>query len=214
MLTRVGAVALALALGVACSAAEPDPPPGSRTVAIPAGGGRTLDAVEVGEGPAVAVLSHGATGTKEDFYAIAQAFADGGWRAIAYDAGDDREGDLGAVVTYARDTGAETVVLVGGSLGASLSIAMADELDADGVVALSPPAASFGAAEAAASLRAPLFVAVAEDNEPYATDVRTIARAAGVQAVIVTGKGHGTGMFIDHPELMDQVVAFASDVTG
>ncbi len=106
------------------------------------------------------------------------------------------------------------MVLLGGSLGASLSIAMADELRADAVVALSPPASSFGAGEAAGSLEAPLFVAVAEDNEPFTTDVRAIAEAAGVEPVIVSGNGHGTGMFDDHPDLMDRVVAFADESTG
>jgi hypothetical protein len=90
---------------------------------------------------------------------------------------------------------------------------MADELDADAVVALSPPASAFGAGQAAASLAAPLLVAVAEDNEPYATDVRAIAAAAGVEPVIVGGNGHGTGMFDDHPDLMDRVVAFADDAS-
>jgi dienelactone hydrolase len=216
MSVRVAALValLGVATPAACAALEPGPPPGSLSIAIPAGEGRALDAVVVGSGERVVILSHGATGTKEDFYEIAQVFADDGWRAIAYDAGDDREADLRAVATYARNTGVTALVLLGGSLGASLSIGMADELDADAVVALSPPASAFGAGEAAVSLDAPLFVAVAEDNEPYATDVRAIAESAGVEPVIVSGDGHGTGMFDDHPDLMDRVVAFASDVTG
>lgn len=214
MLARAAAIIILAFVATACGAAQPDPPAGSRSVAIPAGGGRTLGAVEVGSGDAVAVLSHGAIGTKEDFYAIAASFADDGWRAIAYDAGDDRPADLRAVVTYARETGAGTIVLLGGSLGASLSIEMAEELDADAVVALSPPASAFGAGEAAASLEVPLLLAVAEDDEPYATDVRAIAAAAGVEPVIVSGNGHGTGMFKDHPALMERVVAFAGEATG
>ncbi|HEY7668111.1 MAG TPA: hypothetical protein VIE12_08305 [Actinomycetota bacterium] len=214
----VRVVALVALLGVAtpaaCGAPEPGPPPGSLSVAITAGEGRALDGVVVGSGERVVILSHGATGTKEDFYEVAQVFADDGWRAIAYDAGDDREADLRAVATYARNTGATALVLLGGSLGASLSIAMADELGADAVVALSPPASAFGAGEAAVSLDAPLFVAVAEDNEPFTTDVRAIAESAGVEPVIVSGDGHGTGMFEDHPDLMDRVVAWADEVTG
>jgi dienelactone hydrolase len=48
-----------------------------------------------------------------------------------------REDDLSAVVNYARRSGATSVVLVGGSLGASLSITMASELHVQGVVSLS-----------------------------------------------------------------------------
>lgn len=212
-LAPVAVLSLA-ALVVSCRGDEPDPPPGSRPVAIAAGDGRSIDAVELGSGERVAILSHGATGTKEDFYDVARAFADDGWRAIVYDAGDDRETDLRTVVAYARDTEARTVVLLGGSLGGSLSIAMADELDADAVVALSPPASAFGAGQAASSLEAPLLVAVAEDNEPFTTDGRAIAEAAGVDPVIVSGSGHGSGIFDDHPELMQRVVEWSEEVTG
>ena len=170
----------------------------------------------------MAVLSHGATGTKEDFFGLAATFADDGWRVIDYDArgvgdstgsGLDRETDLRAVVAYARDTGATAIVLVGGSLGASLSIAMAEELEADAVVSLSAPASSYDALQAAGELprTTPVMLAVAEGNEPYATDARSLADALGIEPTIVSGERHGTGMFLDHPDLMDQVVAFADD---
>jgi alpha-beta hydrolase superfamily lysophospholipase len=184
--------------------------------------GERLRAVEVGSGPDVAVLSHGATGTKEDFYELASAFAGEGWRAIAYDArgvgestgarGELRDVDLRAVVDHARDTGAESIVLVGGSLGAALSLAAAEDLGADAVVSLSAPADSFGALDAAREIGGsiPAFVAAAADDEPYASDARAIAEALGVQPRIVSGSGHGTGVFRDHPDLMRAVVAFAS----
>jgi dienelactone hydrolase len=138
-------------------------------------------------------------------------FAKDGWTAIAYDARSAaREDDLRAVVAYARDSGATSLVLVGGSLGASLSISMATELEVQAVVSLSAPASSFDALEAAAAIgdSVPVLVAVAEGNEPYATNAVEIADA------IVSGDGHGTGMFRDHPELMDAIVAFADDEVG
>jgi alpha/beta superfamily hydrolase len=147
-----------------------------------------------------------------------------GWLAIAYDArgvgestgtrGEHRDVDLRAVVEFARSSGARAVVLAGGSLGASLSIAMAAELDAAAVVSLSAPADAFGALAAAGDLEMPVFVAAAEDNYPYADDARAIAEAAGVEPAIVTGDGHGTGMFPDHPGLIDAVLAFASDAVA
>lgn len=209
-------VTLALAF-TSCGGDEPDPPAGSRQVRIVSSGGDELSAIEVGHGDAVAVLSHGATGTKEDFFGLAGAFADGGWRAIAYDArADAREDDLRAVLAYVRDSGATSVVLVGGSLGASLSISMAAELQVQAVVSLSASAGSFDALEAAEDMpdSIPVLVVVAEDNEPYATDARRIADASGSAPTIVSGGGHGAGVFRDHPDLLDAVVAFANEAVG
>lgn len=213
-------VAAALVLG-ACDRL-PDPPEGARRVTIPSEG-ETLSAVEIGQGVNVAVLSHGGTGTKEGFYALASALASDGWRAIAYDArgvgdstgmrGRDRDVDLRAVVAYARTTGAESILLAGGSLGAALSIAMAEELHVQAVVSLSAPADSFGAIDAARRLRGsvPVFVTAAEDNQPFADDARRLADVLGVAPTIVSGDGHGTAVLHDHPEVIDAIVTFAGD---
>jgi alpha-beta hydrolase superfamily lysophospholipase len=224
---RAAPIALTLALTAclsACSERLPNPPDGSRRVSIRTADGERLDAVELGEGSDVAILSHGATGTKEDLYPLASAFASAGWLAIAYDArgvgestgarGEHRDADLRAVAEFARSGGSRSIVLVGGSLGASLSIAMADELDASAVVSLSAPADAFGAIDAAGELEVPVFVAAAADNEPFADDARALARALGVTATIVTGEGHGTGMLADHPDLIDRIVSFANDAVG
>jgi pimeloyl-ACP methyl ester carboxylesterase len=205
---------------VACGEALPDPPAGARRIRIETADGEPLSAIEVGRGRRVAVLSHGVTGTKEDFYGLASAFADDGWRVIAYDArgggtstgtpGASREEDLRAVVNHARATGAEAVLLAGGSLGASLSIAMAQELEAGAVVSLSAPAQAFEALDAARELRGsiPVFVAAARENEPFATDARAIAAALAISPTIVDGDGHGSGMLRDHPRLTEEILAF------
>jgi pimeloyl-ACP methyl ester carboxylesterase len=206
---------------------QPDPPAGSKAIAVHTPDGITLDGIEVGDGPDVAVLSHGATGTKEDFYGLAAAFAKDGWRVIAYDArgvGDStgeqdfgkRDVDLRAVVEYARRTGPTRLLLAGGSLGASLTISMAEELRADAIVSLSAPASSFDALSAARRIGAsiPAFVAAAADNQPYAGDARRIAEALGVTPDIVSGDGHGTGMLRDHPAMIDQIVSWADRAVG
>ena len=226
-LRRAPSAALIVAIATtlaACGEDLPDPPAGARRVTIETPDGERLDAVELGEGPNTVILSHGGTGTKEDFYGLASAFADAGWHAIAYDArgvgestgtrGEDRDVDLRAVADFARSAGARSIVLAGGSLGASLSIAMATELDAAAVVSLSAPAEAFGALAAAGDLEMPVFVAAAEDNQPYADDARAIAEAVGVEPTIVTGDGHGTGMFPDHPDLIGSVVAFANEAVA
>jgi pimeloyl-ACP methyl ester carboxylesterase len=221
-------IAVCLTVGLfAAACSKPAPPEGSTRTTITTPSGIELDAIELGDGPKVAVLSHGATGTKEDFYPIAEAFAADGWRVIAYDGpgvgdstgtnGEDREEALTAVVDHARETGAESVVLIGGSMGAGLSLAMAAPLRADAVVSLSAPATAYDALDAARAMPddVAVFVAAAEDNEPYASEAREIAEAAGVEAVIVSGSGHGSGVFKDHPELLEQVIAWADDaVTG
>jgi pimeloyl-ACP methyl ester carboxylesterase len=220
----LGAVVLSSA---ACGGADqPDPPPGSTHVTITTSDGERLDAIELGQGKDVAILSHGATGTKEDFYSLASGFANAGWRVIAYDArgvgdstgteGANREEDLRAVVTHARSTDARSVLVAGGSLGASLSLAMARELKADAVVSLSAPAEAYGALDAAGHIGGtiPVFVAAAADNAPYAGDARTIAAALGVTPTIVSGTGHGTGMFIDHPDLIGTIVSWADRMLG
>jgi pimeloyl-ACP methyl ester carboxylesterase len=214
---------LAVASGalIACKEDVPDPPAGSRRIRIETADGEMLSAIDLGRGRRVAVLSHGVTGTKEDFYGLASAFADDGWRVIAYDArgagtstgtpGASRDEDLRAVVNHARATGAEAVLLAGGSLGASLSIAMAQELEAGAVVSLSAPADTFDALDAARELRGniPVFIAAAREDEPFATNARAIAAALAVSPTIVDGDGHGSGMLGDHPRLTEEILAFA-----
>ena len=203
-----------------CDRALAEPPEGSTHISIDTPDGEQLDAIEMGSGPDVAIMSHGDTGTKEGFYRLVEPLAADGWRVIDYDARgvgtstggpeDDRPTDLRAVVDYARDTGADSIVLLGASLGASLSIAMAGELDAAALVSLSAPALVFNATDAAAALRdtIPVMIAAAEGNEPYVSDARSLAATLGIDPVIVSGDGHGTGMFGDNPELISQIVTF------
>ena len=203
-----------------CDRALAEPPEGSTHITIDTPDGEQLDAIEMGSGPDVAIMSHGDTGTKEGFYRLVEPLAADGWRVIDYDARgvgtstggpeDDRPTDLRAVVDYARDTGADSIVLLGASLGASLSIAMAGELDAAALVSLSAPALVFNATDAAAALRdtIPVMIAAAEANEPYVSDARSLAATLGIDPVIVSGDGHGTGMFGDNPELITQIVTF------
>jgi alpha/beta superfamily hydrolase len=228
---RFLAVAVVVAAGAAllgaCSERAEPPPPGSKTVSIPTPDGVRLSAIEAGSAPDVAVLSHGATGTKEDFYGLATSFVRDGWRAIAYDArgvGDStgevdfsaRDIDLRAIIEYASQTGARTIVLAGGSLGAALSLSMAQELGAAAVVSLSAPQTTYNAIGAARSIGTsiPAFVAAAIDNEPFSSDARALADVLGVQPVIVSGEGHGTGMLRDHPELKPRIVRFADQAVG
>jgi len=222
-LARSGIVAAVVVAGLVLPACDgaPDPPAGSRPLVITTSDGERLQAVQVGAGRDVAVLSHGATSSKEDFFDLAAALARDGWRVIAYDArgvgestgtlGADREEDLRAVVERARSDDVQSLVLGGGSLGASLSISMAAELHAQAVISLSAPAAAFDALATARALDGtiPAFVAAAADDQPFAGDAFDLARALGTTPVIVSGEGHGTGMLDDHPDLIGRAVEFA-----
>jgi dienelactone hydrolase len=224
---RLLLAAVAVALGGACAHPAEALPPGSRTASVRTSDGVRLHVVDAGSGSDVVILSHGATGTKEDFYGLATAFVRDGWRAIAYDArgvgqstGEQdfaaRDIDLRSVAAYARRTGAEAIVLAGGSLGASLSLSMAQELRAEAVVSLSAPQTTYDAIGAARTIgdSIPAFVAAAVDNPPFSDDARVLADALGVQPVIVSGQGHGTGILLDHPDLKARIVRFADQAVG
>jgi dienelactone hydrolase len=209
-------------VAAACDGA-PEPPSGARTLSIETPDGEQLDALEIGTGPDVAILSHGATGTREGYFSFMPVLAEHGWRAIAYDArgvgastgesGPNRDVDLAAVVEHARSSGAKTIVLVGASLGAALSLSDAKELGADGVVGLSGFLDGTGAGEIADSLEGiDVVLAVAQDNEPYATDTKELAETLGIEPIIVSGDNHGAGMFAEHPELMERIAIHLDDL--
>ena len=203
---------------VACASELRDPPKSASSITIRTPDGAELNGIELGTGPDVVVMSHGATTTKEDFYDLAIAFAEDGWRVAAYDARDvaDRPVDLRAIVAYERADGLETLVLVGGSIGASVSLSLAEELEADAVVSLSASGDTFDALDGAASLRGtiPVLVLAARDDQPFTDDALRIAGAVGEQARILDGDAHGTGLLVDHPELVATIVRWVGNQVG
>jgi pimeloyl-ACP methyl ester carboxylesterase len=229
MTGRVASPPLALAVAVAvvlvaagCGGGSPDPPPGARAVTIETPDGARLDALELGEGPKVAIVSHGANGDRSGYFEAMPVLADAGWRVIAYDArdmgastgpGQDRQMDLRAVVEHARETGAQTVALVGSSLGAMVSMSIAADLHADAVVSLSGFPDGAGPQATAEGLRGiDVYLAVSADDEPYASETRALAEALGVEADLVDGEEHGTGLFDADPALAERIAAFLDGV--
>jgi pimeloyl-ACP methyl ester carboxylesterase len=213
------AAAALVALAVACTGKQqPSLPDGARNVTFrgPAG---SLDAVEMGTGDRVVVLSHGADSRKEAFFPLLPALARAGYRAITYDARgvgnsqgepdfDTRADDLAAVVAAVRVSGATSIVLGGSSLGGAVTLSAADDLDADALILLSPAVADASAIGDVPNI--PILIAVAEDNEPFTTYARDLADVLGVRPLVVSGSAHGARMLIDHPELSDQIANFAS----
>ena len=176
-----------------CGEEDREPPSGSRSIAIATTGGAQLPAIEVGSGGRVVVLSHGATGTKEDFFGLAGVFAEDGWRAIAYDARSAARGQPPGgrrVCTRFRCD-------IAGARG-RLARSVAVHLDGDrarGAGCGQPVRAGvvLRRAQGGGGDRRliPVLVAVAEGNEPYATDAVDIADALGTSATVVSGDGHG-----------------------
>jgi dienelactone hydrolase len=215
---RAGTIAVALAAAAfgACGEDHPPAPEGSREVTIPSTDGGELAATVAGDGTNAVVISHGVSTTRRDYYAIAAKFAAGGFTAVAYDArGDHRRDDLAAAVAWARDQGATKVALLGGSHGGCISIVYAAELDADAIVTLSAGGSCEGrdAVEYASQfgdIRAQ-FVA-AEGDSGFIDTTRALATATGTEPVIVDGGGHGNGVTDDHPEILDDLVAFVHGV--
>ena len=199
---------------------QPSVPEGARTITFQGPAGR-LDAVEMGTGDRVVVLSHGADSSKEAFFPLLPALAQAGYRAIAYDARgigasegkpdiNSRADDLAAVVAAVRASGATSVVLGGSSLGGAVTLSAAKDLDADGLILLAPAVPDASAIGDVPNV--PIMIAVAEDNEPFTTYARDLADVLGVQPIVVSGSEHGARMLVDHPELSEQIAAFVRAV--
>ena len=224
-LALVAGSVLALLTTAGCGGEPPASlPAGAHEVSIPTEDGETLSAAVVGDGPTGVVVVHGANASRVNWYEAGGAIAaSGGLTVVMIDlrgygssTGERRthlDLDIDAAARWvAEQPGVERVALVGSSMGATAVLAMAARHPEEiaGVVALSPPGASTGqdALAGAPGLTMPLLLAAAEDDTTFAESTRRIAEAAGVEPVLVSGGGHGTGMFPDHPELVQRIAAF------
>ena len=215
--------------GAGCGGGPPaEPPAGAQEVSIPTEDGETLSAMVIGDGPTGVVVVHGANASRANWYdAGGTIAASGGLTVVMIDlrgygasTGERRthlDLDIEAAARWvAHRPGVERVAYAGSSMGATAVLAVAarhpDEVA--GVVGLSPPEASAGldALSGAASLHMPLLLAAAEGDTTYAASTRRIAAAAGVEPEIVAGNGHGTGMFADHPDLVERIGTFLSSL--
>ena len=174
-------------VGTACGGGA-TPPAGARAFDVPGPGGAALSARELGSGTTTIVLAHGAGTTMESWYSAMDDFADAGYRVVAFDSrgvGDSegtrsgdaaaRAEDIEAVVADARDRGAARVVVMGSSLGAAATLAVAATQDLDAVVGVSPasvPAAIDAVTE-------PAFFVVSRGDQGPAANATELGRHFG-----------------------------------
>jgi len=104
---------------------------GPEHVSFPTEGGGVVHADLYGRGERGVVLAHGGQFNKESWVTQAKALAQAGFRVLAFDfrgrgqskggpqatSHDDVRFDVLAAVRYLRETGADTVSVVGGSFG-------------------------------------------------------------------------------------------------
>jgi pimeloyl-ACP methyl ester carboxylesterase len=176
-----------------------------------------LAGVVLGSGPRAVVLAHAIDGSLCDWVPYARSFVVRGLRVLAYNSrrpGIRVDLDLAAAVEAMRRTGSEHVVVAGSSLGAAGAVIGAASLAEQpaAVVSLSAPA-SFGplrAVPAVARLRSPVFFAASADDEPFATDARSMyanSASAERQLEILPGLAHGVQL-LDEAALRARVTAF------
>jgi pimeloyl-ACP methyl ester carboxylesterase len=174
--------------------------------------GAVLAGVVLGRGRSGIVFAHGRGGDLCEWLPSARWFARQGYRVLAFDfagSGDSRPGsgpdaridmDVVAAAGQLRRLGAEKVVLVGSSMGATAVLAAATRIrpPVSGVVSLSGPGA-FGAVSAwrvMPRLRVPVLFVAAADDEPFAGAARAMHRRAGAadKRLLIVRHGHGATM--------------------
>jgi pimeloyl-ACP methyl ester carboxylesterase len=210
--------------------------PGARRAVLTTSDGVRLSAALLGAGPRGLVLIHHADGDMCQWVRFARRWASDGYHVVAFDLrchgfsdcrpGEDYVADTAAAVDALRGAGATRVVLVGGSLGASVALVAGARL-ADrvaGVVALSadsltaPAAGGDGPrtpAQARATFRAPLLMVYTQQDAAAmpaagAASFLRDAPSTDKHLVVRAGTAHGYRLLNtggDIPVLVDAFLA-------
>jgi len=179
-----------------------------RTLRLVNAAGHSIAAVDLGSGPMGVVLAHQSDASMCQWLPYATVLASKGYRVVAFDfVGYGSSSipqqktyleDIRTVVSYLRDRGTPKVVVMGASMGATMSIVAAAAIapPVDGVIALSPPLVFDGvnAEKAAPSLRTPaLYVAGDSDGdyEVYARQINDATPADLRNLVVESASQHG-----------------------
>ncbi len=159
-----------------------------QTLRLENAAGLELAAVDLGEGPRGVVLAHQSDADMCQWLPYATLLAEQGYRVVAFDfAGFGTSSptrtptyldDIRTVVNYLRDRGTEDVVVIGASMGATMTIVAGAAIvpPVNGVVAVSPPKVFDGvnAERAAPNLRAPALYIAGDEDGDYSVYAREI----------------------------------------
>ncbi len=164
--------------------------------------GLTIAAVDIGSGPMGVVLAHQSDASMCQWLPYANQLAGKGYRVLAFDfAGYGASSpvrqktyldDIRTAVSYLRERGTPRVVVMGASMGATMSVVAAAAIapPVDGVIALSP----VNAEKAAPLLKAPALYVAGEDDGDYAVYARALNQATPSELrnlVVVPAPQHG-----------------------
>jgi pimeloyl-ACP methyl ester carboxylesterase len=178
------------------------------TLRLTNGAGLSIAAVDFGTGASAVVLAHQSDSSLCEWLPYGEALAAKGFRVLAFDfAGSGSSAlpkqktyvdDLRTGVNYLRGQGVTRIVIMGASMGATMSVTAAAAITpaVDGVIALSPPLSFDGvnAEKAAPSLRTPSLYIAGELDGDYPSYAKSIEGATPVdfrELLIVPGAQHG-----------------------
>ena len=191
--------------------------------------GVLLEGTVYGEGPDGIVLAHMRGVDRSTWAPFAEVAAADGFRVLTFDfrgygdSGGERDTlldvDLTAAIEHLERDGAESVVVMGASMGGTAAVNVASKLDLAGMVSLSAPAGFQGlsALDVASDIEEPAMFIAAADDQPYADDATAMAAMApdARRLNIVDGRAHGTNLFADYPDDMNGwLLGFAADPAG
>ncbi|HET9492906.1 MAG TPA: alpha/beta fold hydrolase [Chloroflexia bacterium] len=230
MRKRIGTLT-ALALGTlllsACGTAAPAPtaaPAGARAITFTTEDGVILSGTLRGSGRTAVIFSHMSDGPRSQWRDLPERLADRGYMTLAYDfRGRGESGgefsppaapdDLRAAVAFVREQGAQSIALVGASMGgmASARIAAAERPSCLVFVAgtTSWNGLEVSDAEMAANDTPKLFIS--SDEDAYINETLHLYDAAAEpkEKHIYPGGAHGTNLFDSHAEdFSNRIISF------
>jgi dienelactone hydrolase len=179
-----------------------------RTLRLVNGAGHTVAAVDLGTGTSGVVLAHQSDGSLCEWLPYGEQLAAQGFRVLAFDfVGSGSSSmpkqktyveDVRTAVDYLRQQGVSKVVIIGASMGATMSIVAGAAIapPVNGVIALSSPLTFDGvnAQRAAPSLKTPVLYVAGDSDGDYATYAKSICDATPTDLchlLVVTAAQHG-----------------------
>ena len=190
-------------------------------------GATNLGGVVFGTGRTGIVLAHQVEDSLCQWAPYAVELARRGYRVLAFDfpgvgyssdtvSGQSLDATVVAAAALLRSQGATAIVLIGASLGGTVSLVAATEIQPPvaGVVSVSGPALfqDMAASKAAPKLTVPVLYAAGRADEEFARDAQTLYDATpgtvDRKLVIVAAGLHGVDLVADGSEVEAAVTAF------